>query len=119
MDGEENKMPVEEQARMMMVMMLCGNMLGAAYDLLAMMRYFFLKSSTAWPGLDVLFGGLCAFMMIAAGLLLRTNPFRMFAFAGVAAGFAFYMMTIGMIVRFFNRRIYGIVKKSFILDKKF
>lgn len=107
------------QTRMMTVMLLCGAALGVAYDLLGMMRRLFSKSVLIGTGGDLLLGGVCATSMITAGLWLRQNPFRLFAFSGVAAGFAVYMLTLGTIVRFFCSWVYRNVKKSFILDKKF
>ena len=110
-------MIVEDQTRMMSVMLLCGAGLGAAYDFLHAVQFVFLKGNAVQAVLDIFFCILCAFVMIAAGLFLREDPFRLYVFTAVSAGFAVYMVTLGRIVRFCINPIYRIVKKSFILDK--
>lgn len=96
-----------DQARVFLAMMLCGAGLGAAYDLLSLLRQGRMLTVLA----DLLLGLLCAAGVVGAALLLRCDPFRLYMFAGVMLGFAIYMLSLGTIVR--------ILKKSFIkLSKK-
>ena len=50
--------------------------------------------------------------MTGAALLMRVDPFRLYAFAGVAAGMALYAGTIGTIVRYLRGFVRKFVKKS-------
>ena len=52
----------------------------------------------------LLLGALCAAGMTGIALRLRMNPFRLYAFAGVALGLAAYAATLGRLLRFFAAR---------------
>lgn len=88
-------MTAAEQARALGMMAALGAALGLGYDLLGPMRRG--RVSTAMA--DVLFGVLCAAGMTLTALLLRMNPFRLYAFAGVALGMGAYAATMGQILR--------------------
>ena len=53
---------------------------------------------------DLFLGALCAAGMTGIALRLRMNPFRLYAFAGVALGLAAYAATLGRLLRFFAAR---------------
>lgn len=93
-------MAPEEQARVFLAMMLCGAVLGAAYDAGMLLRRAAHAGRILTGALDLSFGALCAAGMTATALAMRVNPFRWYEFAGVAAGMAAYMISIGTIVRF-------------------
>lgn len=105
-------MTVTEQAQLFWAMMICGAALGAVYDGLGGLRLLLGGGAVSAAAADILFGLLCAGAMIAAGLQLQQDPFRLYAFAGAAAGFAVYMTTLGTIVRYLRRKSYTYVKKS-------
>lgn len=71
-----------EQARALGMMAALGAALGGIYDLMGMMR----RSRAGVGASDLLFGMLCALGMTLTALYLRMNPFRLYAFAGVALG---------------------------------
>jgi len=83
-----------EQARVCAMMAACGFGLGGAYDALGCMR----QGGAAWMA-DLLFGPVCALAMIAAGLMLEMDVFRLYTFLGIALGMAAYMLTIGAALR--------------------
>lgn len=105
-------MTVAEQARMFAAMALCGVLCGAGYDALAIARHALRLGVAGTGALDLLFGACCAGAMIAAGLLLQAEPFRLYAFVGMALGLALYALTIGTAVRVLIRGIRRFVKKS-------
>ena len=92
-------MTVAEQASAFAAMMLCGAGVGAAHDLLAVCR-----KNTAWTALaDLTLGMIAAMGVIAAGLALRCDPFRLYAILGVAVGWGIYRFTLGTIIRILIR----------------
>ena len=82
------------------MMAALGVALGGIYDLMGMMR----RSRAGVGASDLLFGMLCALGMTLTALYLRMNPFRLYAFAGVALGLAAYAATLGRLLRFFAAR---------------
>ena len=67
---------------------------------------------------DLLLGIITAAGMTVTALWLETEAFRLYAFAGVAAGIGLYMLTMGTIVRKVSGAVREIVKKSGFLHKK-
>ena len=96
-----------EQARAFLVMALCGAVCGAAYDGMMLIRHAL--GVGAWLGgtLDLLFGAAAAVGMTMAGLFLRMDPFRLYAFAGVALGALLWFATGGAL----GRRTAGVLGK--------
>ena len=92
---------------MFAVMMLCGGGVGLAHDLMKILR----RGKVMTAAADLLLGLLAAAGMIAAGLALRCDPFRGYAFAGVGVGWAAYGITLGMIVRFLMRKFMELSNK--------
>ena len=88
-------------------MTVCGFCLGAAYDLLGILRRGGMTGAA-----DVLFGAVCALAMIGTGMALQADVFRLYAFMGVLAGAVVYAATMGTIVR----RLSGSVQK--MMDKR-
>lgn len=80
----------------MTCMAALGMALGLGYDLLGLLRRGRVSAGAA----DLLFGVLCAAGMTLTALFLRMNPFRLYAFAGVALGMSAYAATIGKKLRF-------------------
>ena len=87
-----------EQARALGMMAALGAALGGIYDLMGMMR----RSRAGVGASDLLFGMLCALGMTLTALYLRMNPFRLYAFAGVALG-----MGASLLVTFSSVRALG------------
>ena len=93
-------MTAAQQARALGCMAALGAALGLCYDILGLVRRGWLGTGAA----DLLFGVLSASGMTLAALSLRMNPFRLYAFAGVALGMAAYAATLGRFFRFFAAR---------------
>lgn len=106
-------MTAAEQARAFAAMAACGAAVGAAHDLLRPI----LRGGMAHI-LDLALGVLAAAGMISTALFLQTDAFRLYAFAGVLAGIALYMLTIGTIVRRLAACVRTFVKKSKMTNKK-
>ena len=100
-------MTVQQQAHVFGVMLLCGACIGLTHDLLAVCR----RSAATAGAADLLLGLLAAAAMIGAGLALRCDPFRLYAFAGVAAGWTIYAASLGRIVRFLMRKFMRLSNK--------
>jgi len=84
-----------EQARAFAAMLCCGACLGVLYDLLGPLRR--IKGMCAM--MDMLFGLFCAAGMILTALHLQCDPFRLYAFIGMACGMALYGVTAGAGIR--------------------
>lgn len=100
-------MTVAEQAQAFAAMALCGACVGAGYDLLAVFR----RSALLTAAADLTLGMLGALGIIAIGLVLRCNPFRMYTPLGIAAGWTIYALTLGTIVRVLARLFLKLSKK--------
>ena len=96
-----------EQARALGMMAALGAALGGSSDLMGMMR----RSRAGVGASDLLFGMLCALGMTLTALYLRMNPFRLYAFAGVALGMGAYAATAGRLFRALYRLKQNCVKK--------
>ncbi|MFQ9448753.1 MAG: spore cortex biosynthesis protein YabQ [Christensenellales bacterium] len=104
---DEKNMTALEQARALGMMATLGAALGGIYDLMGMMR----RSRAGVGASDLLFGMLCALGMTLTALYLRMNPFRLYAFAGVALGMGAYAATAGRLFRAMYRLKQNCVKK--------
>ena len=89
-----------QQAQALGWMAALGAAAGLCYDLLGRLRRGRLTAGAA----DLFLGALCAAGMTGIALRLRMNPFRLYAFAGVALGLAAYAATLGRLLRFFAAR---------------
>ena len=96
-----------EQARAFLAMALCGGLLGAAYDLLGIVRRGPWRTALA----DVAFGLCTALGVIATALVLRCEAFRLYVLLGVLAGFGLYTCSWGIFVRFLTKRVGGLAQK--------
>lgn len=94
-------MTVQEQGRAFLAMMLCGVLLGAAYDMLGLLRRGRLLTAAA----DLAFGPLAALGVICAALYLQCEAFRLYTLLGAAVGFTIYFCTIGTFVRFVGAKM--------------
>ena len=83
-------MTAAQQAQALGWMAALGAAAGLCYDLLGRLRRGRLTA--------------CAAGMTGIALRLRMNPFRLYAFAGVALGLAAYAATLGRLLRFFAAR---------------
>lgn len=106
-------MTVGDQARVFAAMLLCGASIGAANDLLGVLRRGRLGIAAA----DLLLGTAAAAGMIAVGLKMGCEVFRLYTLAGAALGWVIYACSLGTVVRVLAQRMHGIVKKSEVLDK--
>lgn len=104
-------MSAGEQARAALYMMALGAALGAGYDVLALFRRAAEAGRILTGMLDLLLGAAAAAGMTVVALYLRMDPYRLYTFAGVAAGMAAYFMTVGTIVRYFYKFGREYVKK--------
>ena len=93
-------MTAAQQAQALGWMAALGAAEGLCYDLLGRLRRGRLTAGAA----DLFLGALCAAGMTGIALRLRMNPFRLYAFAGVALGLAAYAATLGRFLRFFTAR---------------
>lgn len=96
-----------DQARIFLAMLLCGACVGALHDLLALFRRSVVLAAAA----DILLGILLAAGMIAMGIRLGCDPFRLYAFAGVFLGWAAYVVSLGTIVRVLIKSFTKLSKK--------
>ena len=93
-------MTAAQQAQALGWMAALGAAAGLCYDLLGRLRRGWLTAGAA----DLFLGALWAAGMTGIALRLRMNPFRLYAFAGVALGLAAYAATLGRLLRFFAAR---------------
>lgn len=112
MRAAESDMSAAEQARVFLAMAGCGAGLAAAYDVTALLRRALKMGRVLTGVMDLLYGVLCAFFMTLTALIMRVDPFRLYAFAGVAAGMALYAASMGTIVRKMCRFVRKFVTKS-------
>ena len=98
--GVEYSEATQKQAQALGWMAVLGAAAGLCYDLLGRLRRGWLTAGAA----DLFLGALCAAGMTGIALRLRMNPFRLYAFAGVALGLAAYTATLGRLLRFFAAR---------------
>ncbi len=88
-----------EQARVFLAMALCGAGVGGAYDASLALRRALGMGLVLSAAMDLAMGVLAAAAMTAMAVCLCVNPLRLFALAGMAAGFALYRASLGTIVR--------------------
>lgn len=100
-------MTVTQQAYVFAAMAVCGTCIGLIHDLMAICRRGVLWTAAS----DLFLGFVAAVGMIAAGLALQCDPFRWYAFAGAAAGWTVYAVTLGLIVRLLMRKFIELSKK--------
>lgn len=93
-----------EQARVFLGMLLTGALLGAAYDALMLLRLWLGAGRVLTGALDLLFGALCAAGICLSALMMRTEAFRWYVFAGALGGMGLYLTSVGMFVRFMCRK---------------
>jgi len=101
-------MTVAEQVRVFLAMALCGACVGAAHDLLGVLRRGMLLTAAA----DMMLGLIGAVCVIGAALLLRCEPFRLHTLLGVIVGWAIYASSLGTIVRILIKTLIRLSKKA-------
>lgn len=77
------------------------------HDLFAVIRRGMLLTMLA----DSLLGIFLAAGVIAAGMMLACDPFRLYAFVGVSMGWMIYALTLGTIVRILTQTLGKLSKK--------
>lgn len=87
------------QAQVFAVMLVCGLVLGAAYNALEIARRLCLGKKAACAFLDLCFGPLCALVLIAAALYLRTEVLRWYVLLAAAVGAGLYAVCPGRLLR--------------------
>ena len=103
-----------QQAQVFAAMALWGACTGAVHDLLGILRRNGLAAAMA----DLVLGIFQACGVIATGLYLRCEVFRSYTLLGIAAGWAVYALTLGMIFRTFRRKFMKLSKKEINLTKE-
>ena len=83
----------------LMVMVLCGAAVGAAWDLLAALRRAAFGEKGGRTAQDLLGGAMFAAGVMAAALELRTQAMRGYTIAGALAGTVLYRLTAGEVLR--------------------
>ena len=94
-----------QQARVFLAMALCGAAVACACDGARALRRLLGLGDVLSGALDLAMGALSAAAMALTALRLRIDPLRLYAFAGVAAGFALYRVSAGALVRHADARI--------------
>lgn len=94
-------MTPQEQAHVFAAMMCCGASMGVVYDIMTPLR----RIRGLCDAGDLIFGMLGAAGIIAAALVMRTEAFRLYVFAGTGLGFVLYMLTVGFVFRRLMRGI--------------
>ena len=105
-------MTVEQQARALAAMVACGAALGAACDLLGLLRRALRAGRVLTAMLDLLWGVLSAAAVVTVGLWLRIDVLRGYVLAGVAAGIGAYALLAGLPARRMARTICEMRKKT-------
>lgn len=93
-------MTVADQARAFLGMALCGACIGAAYDMLGLCA----RGAIAAAAADLALGVLGALCVIAAGLRMQCEAFRLYTLLGVALGWGMYAGSLGTVVRKLTKR---------------
>ncbi len=96
------------QAQEFAAMAMTGALLGAAYDALGLLR----RGRWSAAASDALFGLCCAAGVIAAGLALQCEVFRLYVLLGAALGFAAYQLTLGKGIRLLCAGMRALSKKG-------
>lgn len=104
-------MSPQDQARVFLAMVLCGAGLGVVYDAMTLLRRGLRLGRVMTGALDICFGVACAAGIIVTALILRTDAYRLFVFAGTTLGFALYEGSVGTIVRYVSKSVHKCVKK--------
>lgn len=97
-------MQAVEQARVFAGMLLTGALLGAAYDALMLLRLLTGAGRVLTGALDLCFGALCAAGICLSALIMRTEAFRWYVFAGALGGMGLYFGSVGSLVRLACRK---------------
>ena len=105
-------MSAAEQGRVFLAMALCGVLCAGVYDAIRMAMEAIGGGKLLCGAVDMLFGVLCAAGMTGTALLMMTDPFRWFEFAGILFGIAAYGLSIGTFVRYVYKRLEKFTKKS-------
>ena len=100
-------MTVAEQTRVFLAMSLCGACIGAAHDLLAVIRRGTLLTAAA----DMLLGLVAAAGVIGASLLLCCDAFRLHTLLAVVIGWSIYALSLGTFVCILTGFFIGLSKK--------
>ena len=105
-------MTVAQQAQALAAMVACGAALGAACDMLGLLRRA-LRAGAVLTGLiDLLWGVLGALAVVIVGLRLHIDLLRAYVLAGVLAGMGVYVLLIGFPVRRLAQAVRARVKKD-------
>ena len=105
-------MTVEQQARALAAMVVCGAALGAACDVLGLLRRALRAGGVLTGILDLFWGILGALAVVLAGLRLKIDLLRAYVRAGVLAGMGVYALLIGLPLRRMVKAVQGRVKKD-------
>lgn len=105
-------MTVERQALALAAMVVCGAVLGAAYDALGLLRRALRAGPVLTAALDMLWGVMGAAAAICVGLWLQIDLLRAYVLCGVLAGVGVYALLVGLPVRRLARAVRTGVEKG-------
>ena len=88
-----------EQARVLLAMLLCGAVLGAACDGLNLLHRICFRDALSRLAVDLSVGPLCAAGMIKAALFMHTEVMRWYTLLGMLGGLYLYRVSLGALVR--------------------
>lgn len=105
-------MTVERQALALAAMVACGAALGAAYDVLGLLRRALRAGPVMTAALDMLWGAMGAAAAVCVGLWLQIDLLRAYVLCGVLAGVGVYALMVGLPVRRLARAVRSGMKKG-------
>ena len=88
-----------QQARAFLMMVCCGAVCACMHDAARLLGWLLGGRQVFIALMDLLWGVVLAVGMTCAGLNLGINPLRLYLFAGVGIGAAFWYMTGGLLGR--------------------
>lgn len=111
-------MTVAEQGRVFLAMLLIGAGLGGVLQAILLLCCLTRAGAVLRSAAELLFGVVCAGAIAAGALVMRTEAFRWYVFAGTLAGMLLYGATIGAAVHLLLGRMCRFVKKGEIWVQK-
>ncbi len=94
---------------------LCGAAFGIFYDIFRTLRAMFRHSFVLVFIEDVVFFIGCGIALTAFSLTAAHGEMRFYYFIGSAVGFALYIFTVGNIVILTVRKLFGIIRRIFVI----
>lgn len=93
------------QSQIFLAMIYAGMFIALLYDILRLIRYILTAGRVLTLALDLVFGALSAFLLIAFMMKANYVELRVYALLGALCGFVLYEFTISPIVMLLYRKI--------------